>query len=60
MTNMKHQNTLKEEIIEIEALIEKWQPASDEETRWALDLLTLSLYRRKQLLSLISGVEAGN
>lgn len=50
MDTEEKKQALQEEIDEIEGLIRKWQPAEDDETRWAIDLLQLCLIRRKQLL----------
>ena len=38
------------EIEEINALIKKWEAATDQETRWAIYLLQTCLERRKQSL----------
>ncbi len=45
---------LREEIDEIEELINRWQSTTDAETRWAIDLLKLCLIRRKRLLIALS------
>jgi hypothetical protein len=54
MERDKYMQILREEITEIEALIDKWRPAPDEGTNWAIGLLEMCLFRRMQLVVALS------